>query len=132
MYIMNIQSKKKVEFIDITGKVQDIVSKEKIVDGMCYLFTPHTTAALTINENVDPSVIEDVKMALNRFLDSMSFTHMEGNSPAHIKSSLIGCSMYIFVENKRLILGTWQGIFFCEFDGPRNRRVYLRLETSKK
>ena len=129
---MNIQSKKKVEFIDITGKVQDIVSKEKIVDGMCYLFTPHTTAALTINENADPSVIEDIKMALNRFLDSMSFTHMEGNSPAHIKSSLIGCSMYIFVENKRLILGTWQGIFFCEFDGPRIRKVYLRLETSKK
>ena len=129
MHIMNIQSKKKVEFIDITDKVQDIVSKEKIVDGMCYLFTPHTTAALTINENADPSVIEDVKMALNKFSARalMSFTHMEGNSPAHIKSSLIGCSINIFVENKRLVLGTWQGIFFCEFDGPRNRKVYLRL-----
>jgi secondary thiamine-phosphate synthase enzyme len=124
---MNIQSKRKVEFIDITDKVQDIVSKEKIVDGICYLFTPHTTAALTINENADPSVIEDVKMALNKFLDSMSFTHMEGNSPAHIKSSLIGCSMNILVENKSLVLGTWQCIFFCEFDGPRNRKVYLKL-----
>lgn len=127
MHIMNIQSKRKVEFIDITDKVQDIVSKEKIVDGICYLFTPHTTAALTINENADPSVIEDVKMALNKFLDSMSFTHMEGNSPAHIKSSLIGCSMNILVENKSLVLGTWQCIFFCEFDGPRNRKVYLKL-----
>ncbi|WP_455280334.1 secondary thiamine-phosphate synthase enzyme YjbQ [[Eubacterium] cellulosolvens] len=125
---MNIQSKKKVELIDITDKIQDIVSKEKIVEGMCYLFTPHTTAALTINENADPSVIEDMKMALNKLHDSMSFTHLEGNSPAHIKSSLIGCSINVFVEDKRLVLGTWQGIFFCEFDGPRNRKVYLRLE----
>lgn len=127
MHVINVQSKMKVEFIDITDKVRDIVSKEKIVDGMCYLFTPHTTAALTINENADPSVIEDITLALNEFLDSMSYNHMEGNSPAHIKSSLIGCSINIFVENKRLVLGTWQGIFFCEFDGPRNRKVYLRL-----
>lgn len=127
MHIMNIQSKRKVEFIDITDKVQDIVSKEKIVDGICYLFTPHTTVALMINENADPSVIEDIKMALNKFLDSMPFTHMEGNSPAHIKSSLIGCSLNILVENKSLVLGTWQGIFFCEFDGPHNRKVYLNL-----
>ncbi|WP_455368705.1 secondary thiamine-phosphate synthase enzyme YjbQ [[Eubacterium] cellulosolvens] len=127
MHVINVQSKMKVEFIDITDKVRDIVSKEKIVDGMCYLFTPHTTAALTINENADPSVIEDITLALNEFLDSMSYNHMEGNSPAHIKSSLIGCSINIFVENQRLVLGTWQGIFFCEFDGPRNRKVYLRL-----
>lgn len=127
MHIINVQSKMKVEFIDITDKIQEIVTKEKIVHGICYLFTPHTTAALTINENADPSVKEDITMALNKFLDSMSYTHMEGNSPAHIKSSLIGCSINIFVENKHLVLGTWQCIFFCEFDGPRNRKVYLRL-----
>jgi secondary thiamine-phosphate synthase enzyme len=131
MHVMNIQSKKKVELIDLTDEVQDIVSKEKIIDGICYLFTPHTTAALTINENADPSVIEDIKIALNKLDDSMSFTHMEGNSPAHIKSSIIGCSMYVFVEKKRLVLGTWQGIFFCEFDGPRNRKIYLKLDKSE-
>ena len=128
MQIINIQSKKKVEFIDITDKVQEIVSKEKIVNGFCYLFTPHTTAALTINENADPSVIDDIKMVLNKFLDSLSYSHVEGNSPAHIKSSMIGCSIDIFVEKNRLVLGTWQGIFFCEFDGPRNRKVYLKVQ----
>ena len=125
MQIINIQSKKKVEFIDITDIVQDAVSKEKIVDGFCHLFTPHTTAALTINENADPSVINDITMALNKFLDSIPYTHMEGNSPAHIKSSLLGSSVTLIIEKNRIKLGTLQSVFFCEFDGPRSRKVWI-------
>lgn len=127
MYQMDVESEKRVELIDITDRVQRIVSKKNLSSGLCCLYVPHTTAGVTINENADPSVVEDIVAGLGRLLDSMPYKHSEGNSPGHIKSSLIGCSTNVLIENGKLVLGTWQGIFFCEFDGPRNRRLYLNL-----
>ena len=114
--------------IDITAEVRSAVEKMKINSGVCYIYTPHTTAAITINENADPSVPADIIKGLKSLnLEDTAFSHMEGNSPAHIKSSLIGASEIVFVENGRLQLGTWQGIFFCEFDGPRTRNVMVKV-----
>ncbi len=128
METFNVSSKSRNELIDISGKVKDIVQKQDIADGICVVFTPHTTAAITINENADPSVKSDITMKLSDVIDRDSrFRHMEGNSDSHIKSSLVGCSEHIIVENGRLVLGTWQGIMFCEFDGPRSRRVHVEV-----
>jgi secondary thiamine-phosphate synthase enzyme len=114
--------------VDITGDVQKAVSKGTVENGLCFVYVPHTTAAVTINESADPSVKRDVLMVLNSMVPwEADYQHMEGNSPAHVKSSLIGASELIAVENGRLVLGTWQGIFFCEFDGPRRRNVHLKL-----
>lgn len=126
--ILNIETKSKTELIDITTKVQDVVSKAGIKDGICFLYVPHTTAAVTINENADPTVKADILKVLNQIIPwDADYRHSEGNSPAHIKSTLIGVSQMIFIENTRLQLGTWQGIFFCEFDGPRNRKLHIKL-----
>jgi secondary thiamine-phosphate synthase enzyme len=98
------------------------------MEGVCFVFVPHTTAAVTINENADPSVIQDIVMELNKIVPFEDrYRHLEGNSQAHIKSSLVGCSQVVFVESGKLVLGTWQGIFFCEFDGPRTRKVFVRI-----
>jgi secondary thiamine-phosphate synthase enzyme len=126
--ICTIKSKNRTELIDITSKIQDIVLSAGIRHGLCMLYVPHTTAAITINESADPSVKEDILMIINTIIPwKAGYRHLEGNSPAHIKSTLIGPSELIAVENDRLILGTWQGIFFCEFDGPRTRKVHVRL-----
>ena len=122
-----MKTNRKVEFIDVTGNVQQVVSREGVEEGVCYLFVPHTTAGITINENADPSVVRDIAMALSKLVDPMSYEHVEGNSPAHVKSSLVGCSLTIPVENGKLALGTWQGIYFCEFDGPRSRKLYVNV-----
>ena len=123
-----IRTSAQTEFIDITRSVQEAVKKTEIEDGFCIVFIPHTTAAVTINENADPSVVHDMVMALNKIvLFQDQYRHLEGNSPAHIKASLVGCSETVFVESGKLVLGTWQGIFFCEFDGPRNRKVHVRV-----
>jgi len=99
-----------------------------VKDGICFIYIPHTTAAVTINENADPSVSRDMIMALNKIVPFKDgYQHLEGNSPAHIKASLIGPSVAVFVQSGRLVLGTWQGIFFCEFDGPRSRQVYVNV-----
>jgi len=128
MHSFSLKSHTKEELIDITNDVQRIVEDSNIMNGVCYIFTPHTTAGITINENADPTVKKDIiKGILSLNLESVKFSHMEGNSPAHIKSSLIGCSEIIFVENKKIQMGTWQGIFFCEFDGPRSRKVTVRI-----
>jgi len=96
--------------------------------GVCFVYTPHTTAAVTINENADPDVASDMVKGLDRIVpDDPGYDHAEGNSPAHIKSSLVGCSLTVLVERGRLLLGTWQGIYFCEFDGPRTRKVYVKV-----
>jgi len=114
--------------IDITSKIQDIVLSSGIGQGLCMLYVPHTTAAITINESADPSVKDDILMIINSIIPwKAGYHHLEGNSPAHIKATLVGPSELIAVENDRLILGTWQGIFFCEFDGPRTRKVHVRL-----
>jgi secondary thiamine-phosphate synthase enzyme len=116
------------ELIDITSEVQGAVSSSKISDGICIVYTPHTTAAITINENADPTVQRDILKGLAHLnLESVSFSHMEGNSPSHIKSSIIGCSETVLIERGRLTLGTWQGIYFCEFDGPRSRKVFVKI-----
>jgi secondary thiamine-phosphate synthase enzyme len=99
-----------------------------VKEGICFIFVPHTTAAVTINENADPSVSKDMIMELNKIVPFQDrYQHLEGNSPAHIKASLLGPSQTVFIESGRLVLGTWQGIFFCEFDGPRSRKVYVKV-----
>ena len=116
------------ELVDITSEVQAAVRSSKISDGICFVYTPHTTAAITINENADPTVQRDILKGLAHLnLESVSFSHMEGNSPSHIKSSIIGCSETVFIERGSLALGTWQGIYFCEFDGPRSRKVFVKI-----
>jgi secondary thiamine-phosphate synthase enzyme len=114
--------------VDITRSVQEAVRKIGLEDGVCIVFIPHTSAAVTINENADPSVVHDIVMELNKIIPFEDhYRHSEGNSPAHIKASLMGCSEIVFVESGKLVLGTWQGIFFCEFDGPRNRKVHVKV-----
>jgi secondary thiamine-phosphate synthase enzyme len=123
----SVKTSTQTEFIDITRSVQEAVKKTGVGDGICIIFVPHTTASVTINENADPSVVQDILMELNKIVPFKNqYRHMEGNSPAHIKASLLGCSQIVFVESGKLVLGTWQGIFFCEFDGPRNRKVYVK------
>ncbi len=116
------------ELIDITRRVQAVIEKTGTMEGVCYVFIPHTTAAITINENADPSVSRDILMTLNQVIPFQGpYQHMEGNSPAHIKASLLGCSLAILIDAGKLVLGTWQGIFLCEFDGPRDREVYVKV-----
>ncbi len=121
-----VRTSTQTELVDITRSVQEAVKKTGVKDGICLVFVPHTTAAVTINENADPSVVHDLVMELNKIVPFEDrYRHTEGNAPAHIKASLIGCSEIIMVESGTLVLGTWQGIFFCEFDGPRNRKVHV-------
>ena len=130
--ICTIKSKNRTELIDITTEIQNIVHSAGIGQGLCMLYVPHTTAAITINESADPSVKDDILMIIDTIIPwKAGYRHMEGNSPAHIKATLVGPSELIIVENDRLILGTWQGIFFCEFDGPRTRKVHVRLIKEK-
>ena len=125
---LTVKTKSKTEFIDITSEVQQSVRSAGISDGLCMLYVPHTTAAITINESADPSVKSDILMVLNEIVPwKAAYRHLEGNSPAHIKSTIVGASELIAVENGKLVLGTWQGIFFCEFDGPRTRKVHLKI-----
>jgi len=127
MVTFSVQTSRKEELIDITSKVADAVARQDVKNGLCCVYIPHTTAAVTINENADPTVQKDILMGLSHLkLESLHFAHMEGNSPAHIKSSIIGCWAIVIIENGRLQLGTWQGIFFCEFDGPRTRKVIVQ------
>ena len=126
--ILDVKTTDKTQLIDITAKVEDAVRSEGIGEGLCMVYCPHTTGAVTINESADPSVKEDILMILNQVVPwKADYRHGEGNSPAHVKSTLVGASELIAVEGGRLVLGTWQGIFFCEFDGPRNRKVHVRF-----
>ncbi|MCX8011980.1 MAG: secondary thiamine-phosphate synthase enzyme YjbQ [Desulfobacterota bacterium] len=128
MESINVTSKRRIEFIEITSQVRDTVKNSGIKEGICYIYVPHTTAAITINENADPSVMKDIELYLSKLVPSAGqYTHIEGNSDAHIKSSLIGCYQIVLVSNGDLLLGTWQGIFFCEFDGPRRRKVLIKV-----
>ena len=125
---INLKTESREDMIDITSMVNSAVKKSGIKEGLCCVYTPHTTAAVTINENADPDVPPDILKGIKSLkLESVSYKHIEGNSPAHIKSSLIGCSETVIIDNGRPLLGTWQGIFFCEFDGPRNRKVYVKV-----
>ena len=117
-------------FIDITGQVRKIVASGNVQNGLCQIFVPHTTAGVTINENADPDVVTDMLAALGKMVPDLPYRHTEGNSPAHVKSSLVGCSITVPISEGRLCLGTWQGIYFCEFDGPRTRKVWVQLVGS--
>ena len=126
--ILTVKTDAKTQFVDVTSKVRDAVASECVKDGVCMLYVPHTTAAVTINESADPSVQSDILMALNQIVPwKADYKHLEGNSPAHVKSTLVGASELVAVENGNLVLGTWQGIFFCEFDGPRVRKLHVRF-----
>lgn len=126
---ISINTRDRSEMIDITSKVEEELNKSGLKDGVCFVFVPHTTAGITINESADPSVVADLQAAFNKLVPwEGSYRHMEGNSAAHIKSSLIGSSVIVLVESGHLKLGTWQGIFFCEFDGPRSRKIHIRFQ----
>jgi secondary thiamine-phosphate synthase enzyme len=128
MQTFQVRTSSQTEFVDITRSVQEAVKKTGVAEGICIIFIPHTTAGVTINENADPSVVQDIIMELNKIVPFKDqYRHMEGNSPAHIKATLVGCSQMVFVESGKLALGTWQGIFFCEFDGPRSRNVHVNV-----
>ncbi len=123
-----VKTRSRFEMIDITNEVRSVLKKTGVKEGICYLFVPHTTAAVTINENADPDVPRDILMEMDKAIPmSDNYRHMEGNSAAHIKASLFGSSETVFIEGGNLVLGTWQSIFFCEFDGPRTRKIMVRF-----
>lgn len=127
---LDVRTGSKTEFVDLTARVQEVVRDSGVEEGFCHIFVPHTTAAVTINENADPSVKADILMMLNKLISEREpYRHAEGNSPAHIKASVIGPQLTVLVSRGRLLLGTWQGIFFCEFDGPRHRRVHIKVSS---
>ncbi len=127
-YTLNIISTKREQFIDITPDISSLISKSSVHEGICHIYIPHTTAGVTINEGHDPSVIDDILLQLNQLVPiSAGYTHLEGNSDAHIKTLLVGTGKTLLITGGKLILGTWQRIFFCEFDGPRKRQVFIKI-----
>ncbi|MFH2013230.1 MAG: secondary thiamine-phosphate synthase enzyme YjbQ [Pseudomonadota bacterium] len=129
MQTFTLKTSQRTEMLDITNQVQKAVIDSKVRDGICCVFVPHTTAAVTINENADPNVSRDILMKLGKVIPvDDNYRHTEGNSDAHIKTSLLGSSETIILENGKLVLGTWQSIFFCEFDGPRNRKFFVKIK----
>lgn len=132
MSVFNVKTSKQTQFVDITSRVQDVLAAEKCGHGLCLVFIPHTTAAVTINENADPSVVSDIQAELAKIVPfADGYSHLEGNSAAHIKASLFGSSVLVPVSRGTLGLGTWQGIYFCEFDGPRKRSVQVHIVGGK-
>lgn len=128
MIDLSLRTKTKTEFVDITSQIEQVVKKSGVKEGVCVVFCPHTTAALTINENADFSVRIDIIEHLGEMVPlKKTYRHLEGNSDSHIKSSLFGASLTLIIENGNLVLGTWQGIYFCEFDGPRTRKIHIKV-----
>lgn len=126
--ILSVKTRERTELVDITSEINQLVKKSGVDQGLCMLFVPHTTAAVTINESADPSVKSDMLKVLNQIIPwEADYRHLEGNSAAHIKTTLVGSSELIAIENRKLVLGTWQGVFFCEFDGPRSRKLHVRI-----
>jgi len=128
MNTIEIRTRAKEEFVDLTAEVGRLVAASGVASGVCIVAAPHTTAGVTVNENADPDVRADMAMTLRRVVpDALPYAHGEGNSPAHVKASLVGSSVTLMVEGGRLQLGTWQGVFFCEFDGPRTRKAWVQV-----
>ncbi|MGD9331066.1 MAG: secondary thiamine-phosphate synthase enzyme YjbQ [Desulfobacterales bacterium] len=126
--VISVKTRSRTELVDITGEVQAAVREAGVRDGLCMVYVPHTTAAVTINENADPTVKDDLLKVINKIIPwDDAYRHLEGNSAAHIKSTLVGASEMVAVAGGKLQLGTWQGIFFCEFDGPRRRKAHIRF-----
>lgn len=125
---LTLRSRERTELIDLTSRVEDLVNAARISSGCCEVFVMHTTAGITVNEGADPAVKRDIAECLNRMVPNAHyFTHAEGNSAAHVKSSLVGTSQRLLIDRGKLVLGTWQAVYFCEFDGPRDRKVAVRL-----
>jgi secondary thiamine-phosphate synthase enzyme len=125
---LNVKTKSRNEFVDITDMVQGVVKEAGIMEGICFLYVPHTTAGITINEGADPSVQRDIINTLSRLVPhELNYSHREGNSDAHIKVTIVGNSVSVIIDEGKLVLGTWQAIFFCEFDGPRHRRIAVKF-----
>ena len=125
---ISVRTNSHCEMLDITREIEHLVRKSGIRKGICSVFVPHTTAGITINENADPDVVRDILMELDKIVPlEDNYRHAEGNSAAHVKSSIVGCSQTILIEEGHLALGTWQSLFFCEFDGPRNRNVWVKI-----
>lgn len=128
VYTLDVNTRERTQFLDITSAVERLVVQSGVADGTCFLYVPHTTAGLTINENADPTVAADILMELNKLVPfDDGYRHSEGNSAAHIKSSLVGVTLFLFISGGKLQLGTWQGVYFCEFDGPRRRKVIVKV-----
>ncbi|HYL83171.1 MAG TPA: secondary thiamine-phosphate synthase enzyme YjbQ [Candidatus Angelobacter sp.] len=128
MQTLIVKTDRRAQLLDVTAQVQKAVTAAKIAKGICYLYVPHTTAGITINECADPDVARDVESALDRLVPKAGpYRHSEGNSDSHVKSVLVGASQVVFVDGGKLALGRWQGIFFCEFDGPRERRLQMKV-----
>lgn len=125
---LNIKTSSRIEMVDITERITNLITRHNINSGICCLFVPHTTAGITINENADSSVQRDINSKLSDLVPAGdNYSHLEGNSDSHIKSTVVGSSLNIIIDKGRPVLGTWQGIYFCEFDGPRNRNLYIKL-----
>ena len=125
---LDVKTSRRTQLLNVTPEVQQIVSSSAIASGVCHLYVPHTTAGITINEADDPDVARDIEATLDRLVPrDASYRHAEGNADSHIKASLVGSSATVLIENGRLVLGRWQGIFFCEFDGPRSRHLLVKL-----
>jgi len=128
MKTFTVKTSKREQLVDITAEVMEIISKSGVNSGICVVYVPHTTAAITINENADPSVRVDIEETLSKLVPyGKGYRHLEGNADSHIKSTLVAPSITLIIENGRPVLGTWQGIFFCEFDGPRTRKVHVKI-----
>ena len=131
MKTINVSTSSRSQLVDITAQVQKAVSESGVENGLCLLWVPHTTAGITVNENADPSVAQDILMEMDKRIPwSDGYQHSEGNSAAHVKSTLVGCEKTLIIQDGRLALGTWQGIYFCEFDGPRKRQVWVKFLSS--
>ncbi|NBD36200.1 MAG: YjbQ family protein [Chloroflexi bacterium] len=127
---IEIQTRNKVDLIDITDRVQDAIREQQVSEGVCFVYCPHTTAGIVLNENWDADVEKDLAMVLNKIVpDDLPYRHGEGNSPAHIKSVLVGSDHFIFIQNGQLQMGRWQGVFLAEFDGPRHRTVWVKVQS---
>lgn len=128
MHVITVKTQRRTQFVSLDVEIQKFVDKSGVTSGVCRVFIPHTTAGVTINENADPDVVSDIIDALERMVPwENNYAHTEGNSAAHIKSSMMGCEKNVLIENGRLALGTWQSIYFCEFDGPRNRQAWVSV-----
>jgi secondary thiamine-phosphate synthase enzyme len=132
MYTLHVKSKRRTQLVNVTAEVQGAVAESRVPSGVCYLYVPHTTAAITINECADPDVATDIEGVLNRLVPATGpYRHSEGNADAHVKATLLGASQVVFIEGGKLALGRWQGIFFCEFDGPRERRLHIKVVADR-
>jgi secondary thiamine-phosphate synthase enzyme len=130
MYVqIEVQTRSKVDLVDITDKIKQALADTEVQTGVCFIFCPHTTAGIVLNENWDPAVEKDIAMVLEHITpESLSYSHREGNAPAHVKAVLVGSDHFIFVQDGELQMGQWQGIFFAEFDGPRRRKIWVRVQ----